>query len=178
MDGAYFRLKDVLVKLFSKSFERTPPFWKKAAPRNFCHSLPTGIPRATGALHGLPYFGEKMVPGEGFEPPAFGLQNRCTTTVLTRHDNEQRPAIWTIHRTCPPFCRNAPHGQAGIPPFNARPSGVPIRHGYGHVQHGSGYRKPCRLPAVPQEPCAPVRHGAQDARHGARCRRRGFHSPP
>jgi hypothetical protein len=25
-----------------------------------------------------------MVPGEGFEPPTFGLQNRCTTTVLTR----------------------------------------------------------------------------------------------
>jgi hypothetical protein len=24
------------------------------------------------------------VPGEGFEPPTFGLQNRCTTTVLTR----------------------------------------------------------------------------------------------
>ena len=22
--------------------------------------------------------------GEGFEPPTFGLQNRCTTTVLTR----------------------------------------------------------------------------------------------
>src|SRR5262245_51140552 len=27
----------------------------------------------------------RMVPGEGFEPPTFGLQNRCTTTVLTRH---------------------------------------------------------------------------------------------
>ncbi len=27
-----------------------------------------------------------MVPGEGFEPPAFGLQNRCTTAVLTRPD--------------------------------------------------------------------------------------------
>ena len=27
----------------------------------------------------------EMVPGEGFEPPTFGLQNRCTTTVLTRH---------------------------------------------------------------------------------------------
>ena len=27
-----------------------------------------------------------MVPGEGFEPPTFGLQNRCTTTVLTRQD--------------------------------------------------------------------------------------------
>ncbi len=25
------------------------------------------------------------LPGEGFEPPTFGLQNRCTTTVLTRH---------------------------------------------------------------------------------------------
>src|SRR5579875_4111667 len=24
------------------------------------------------------------MPGEGFEPPAFGLQNRCTTAVLTR----------------------------------------------------------------------------------------------
>ncbi len=26
-----------------------------------------------------------MVPDEGFEPPTFGLQNRCTTPVLTRH---------------------------------------------------------------------------------------------
>jgi hypothetical protein len=30
--------------------------------------------------------GEAMVPGEGFEPPTFGLQNRCTAAVLTRHD--------------------------------------------------------------------------------------------
>ena len=27
---------------------------------------------------------QEMMPGEGFEPPTFGLQNRCTTTVLTR----------------------------------------------------------------------------------------------
>ena len=27
-----------------------------------------------------------MVPGEGFEPPTFGLQNRCTATVLTRQN--------------------------------------------------------------------------------------------
>ena len=27
----------------------------------------------------------RSMPGEGFEPPTFGLQNRCTTTVLTRH---------------------------------------------------------------------------------------------
>jgi hypothetical protein len=26
-----------------------------------------------------------MVPAEGFEPPTYGLQNRCTTTVLSRH---------------------------------------------------------------------------------------------
>jgi hypothetical protein len=25
-----------------------------------------------------------VVPGAGFEPATFGLQNRCTTTVLTR----------------------------------------------------------------------------------------------
>src|SRR5579862_8534788 len=30
-------------------------------------------------------FNNILVPGEGFEPPTFGLQNRCTTTVLTRH---------------------------------------------------------------------------------------------
>jgi hypothetical protein len=26
----------------------------------------------------------QLVPGEGFEPPTFGLQNRCTAPVLTR----------------------------------------------------------------------------------------------
>ena len=26
-----------------------------------------------------------MMPAEGFEPPTYGLQNRCTTTVLSRH---------------------------------------------------------------------------------------------
>ena len=25
-----------------------------------------------------------LVPAEGFEPPTYGLQNRCTTTVLSR----------------------------------------------------------------------------------------------
>jgi hypothetical protein len=27
----------------------------------------------------------RLVPAEGFEPPTYGLQNRCTTTVLSRH---------------------------------------------------------------------------------------------
>ena len=30
----------------------------------------------------------RLVPGEGFEPPTFGLQNRCTTTVLTRQRDQ------------------------------------------------------------------------------------------
>ena len=28
--------------------------------------------------------GHGLVPAEGFEPPTYGLQNRCTTTVLSR----------------------------------------------------------------------------------------------
>jgi hypothetical protein len=32
-----------------------------------------------------------MVPGEGLEPPTFGLQNRCTTTVLTRPSDGPLP---------------------------------------------------------------------------------------
>ena len=31
-----------------------------------------------------------MVPGEGIEPPTFGLQNRCTTAVLTRRRTLRR----------------------------------------------------------------------------------------
>src|ERR1700675_2095238 len=28
---------------------------------------------------------QQDLPAEGFEPPTYGLQNRCTTTVLSRH---------------------------------------------------------------------------------------------
>src|SRR5258708_29435313 len=31
-----------------------------------------------------------LVPAEGFEPPTYGLQNRCTTTVLSRHFKDVR----------------------------------------------------------------------------------------
>ena len=31
-----------------------------------------------------------LVPDEGLEPPTFGLQNRCTTAVLTRHERNLR----------------------------------------------------------------------------------------
>ena len=42
--------------------------------RSIPRTLPTASLRDPGYL----------VPGEGFEPPTFGLQNRCTATVLTR----------------------------------------------------------------------------------------------
>ena len=34
--------------------------------------------------HGCHAVEGSLVPGEGIEPPTFGLQNRCTTAVLTR----------------------------------------------------------------------------------------------
>src|ERR1700721_382587 len=36
---------------------------------------------------GLPGYRTLLLglPAEGFEPPTYGLQNRCTTTVLSRH---------------------------------------------------------------------------------------------
>jgi hypothetical protein len=53
-----------------------PPTCSVCPPVQFAH------------LSGLrgPVCGDQAgtMPGEGFEPPTFGLQNRCTTTVLTR----------------------------------------------------------------------------------------------
>lgn len=40
--------------------------------------------RKTGHLSRATFSGKELVPGEGFEPPTFGLQNRCTAAVLTR----------------------------------------------------------------------------------------------
>ena len=38
-----------------------------------------------------------MVPAEGFEPPTYGLQNRCTTTVLSRHIKDLRAFTpWSV----------------------------------------------------------------------------------
>ncbi len=44
-----------------------------------------------------------LVPGEGFEPPTFGLQNRCTTAVLTR----RRQGLFTGGGRCAPPSRGA-----------------------------------------------------------------------
>jgi hypothetical protein len=37
-----------------------------------------------------------LVPGEGLEPPTFGLQNRCTTAVLTRPGVSYRKAARSV----------------------------------------------------------------------------------
>jgi hypothetical protein len=39
------------------------------------------------ASFAIAYWG---MPAEGFEPPTYGLQNRCTTTVLSRHFEGRR----------------------------------------------------------------------------------------
>ena len=41
---------------------------------------------------------DDMVPGEGIEPPAFGLQNRCTTAVLTRRYDPSLPFSGTAFK--------------------------------------------------------------------------------
>jgi hypothetical protein len=40
-----------------------------------------------------------LVPAEGFEPPTYGLQNRCTTTVLSRRGPRRIIAgLWQLGR--------------------------------------------------------------------------------
>ena len=41
----------------------------------------------------------KLVPAEGFEPPTYGLQNRCTTTVLSRHFEDTASGPLTAYST-------------------------------------------------------------------------------
>jgi hypothetical protein len=52
-----------------------------------CVSVRTHKAKGSRQLRRTPQVSMRLVPGEGFEPPAFGLQNRCTTTVLTRQLN-------------------------------------------------------------------------------------------
>ena len=67
-----------------------------------------------------------MVPAEGFEPPTFGLQNRCTTTVLSRprappfaSDDAERPAFALRDGRCQP--RRVEGG--GVGEVGAHPGG-------------------------------------------------------
>ena len=46
------------------------------------------------------------MPAEGFEPPTYGLQNRCTTTVLSRQIKDLREPCLTE----PPLMPRRGHG--------------------------------------------------------------------
>jgi hypothetical protein len=54
-----------------------------------------------------------LVPGEGFEPPTFGLQNRCTTAVLTRR-------------------RRCTYHEPGSPEITRGPANTPASQGCSH----------------------------------------------
>jgi hypothetical protein len=54
-----------------------------------------------------------VVPGEGFEPPTFGLQNRCTTTVLTRRYQYLNFFPQSAHRTSLRHAKTRPR-QSGL----------------------------------------------------------------
>jgi hypothetical protein len=51
------------------------------------------------------------VPAEGFEPPTYGLQNRCTTTVLSRHVCDRASSSFSqgaFYRAPPPCTQEPP----------------------------------------------------------------------
>ena len=51
----------------------------------------------TVVSHGFGLDPLRVMPAEGFEPPTYGLQNRCTTTVLSRQINNLRD-FWMSSR--------------------------------------------------------------------------------
>jgi hypothetical protein len=55
--------------------------WNRSEAVAETNGAKLAAPDAGGDLSQFP---SALVPGEGFEPPTFGLQNRCTATVLTR----------------------------------------------------------------------------------------------
>ena len=65
-----------------------------------------------------------MVPGEGIEPPTFGLQNRCSTAELTRHKTRK----WRISSAAsavPGRDRNGGKSvPGGAPCYRRRPFGA------------------------------------------------------
>ncbi len=80
--------------------------------------------------------GDQLVPGEGFEPPTFGLQNRCTATVLTR-----RNQILTRFRAA--FATNLATKRLQIPQH-----GTACTATARDAQHAERYRLAGRPPAL------------------------------
>jgi hypothetical protein len=94
------------------------------------------------------------VPGEGFEPPTFGLQNRCTTTVLTRRRGEfyhGTACVTARSHITEILGRNTRSIRSRPPPRCGRACSVSVRaghrHGDGHIagnclERGSGSGSP------------------------------------
>src|SRR5262249_18928119 len=77
-----------------KGIEPSSSAWK-LVPTGMCTPLCTqdgGIPqpRPLLATQHLCFVSKFLVPGAGFEPATNGLQNRCSTTELTRQINDLR----------------------------------------------------------------------------------------
>src|ERR1700679_1199982 len=73
----------------------------------FCHQ--NELEKTPTSMHVLGTQ-EGLVPAEGFEPPTYGLQNRCTTTVLSRHvcDRASRSSSQGAFYRAPPPCTQEP----------------------------------------------------------------------
>jgi hypothetical protein len=66
-----------------------------------------------------------VVPGEGFEPPTFGLQNRCTTTVLTRLKSVFQYLIGILAKRLAPYRLRRPQvgsSSRGSPSHKSAPA--------------------------------------------------------
>lgn len=62
-----------------------------------------------------------MVPAEGIEPPTFGLQNRCTTAVLSRHARREAERASSLAR--PVLLGNGARNALALAPQTTR--GIP-----------------------------------------------------
>ncbi len=72
-----------------------------------------------------------LVPGEGLEPPTFGLQNRCTAAVLTRLGRR------TYHEPAQPEITRWPANTPALRPAALSPWRANGRGGYNDQSQGS-----------------------------------------
>jgi hypothetical protein len=129
-----------------------------------------------------------MVPGEGFEPPTFGLQNRCTATVLTRlalrrylfaserstrRHNGLTASLNSLSSGPEMFlcdcCWRARYRLlSGPAERGARPSGtIAIADKFVERDCGGGRDIDCRLLAAGRQPCEVIAALAHEPAHAA-----------
>jgi hypothetical protein len=62
----------------------------------------------------------EMVPAEGFEPPTYGLQNRCTTTVLSRQSGADYNRLGRLARGLDRATTRKPARSGAVAPAQVR----------------------------------------------------------